>query len=488
MDSKKLTVKKLFDIFLCIISITGFLIMCYMTYKSWYPWIDEVNAWNISHDLSFIEYFKVAKYEGHMFLWYTILSPFAKNEWGFPSSLYFANFIFLFGSIILLWLARPLNSLMKTLITFSFPIRVFSKLARCYSIGLFFLFSIASLYPKRLKHPLFYSFLIILAANTSVMALVGAFIFGLAFLYDIIKEFKNKLFSKKDLILTLSILLFGAILILIQLGKSQTPMFITENPTNYNSALMFFSNFQLRDKLYYPSNIFTNTTYTLITMICLIMLSPVVMKKNKQPLFFLFGTIGLLTCIFSFVYGGQANHHSFIYIYIIIAMWLFLSEYKIENIREKIYTGIFMLFLLGIFFNYDYKYVYSGQARTVFKEYITKHQNDFQNHKIFFFPSYSYSKEVIPYLYQYNLQFYDSHGNNLESLEAYKVQWKDRIVDFDKIADMLNENETAYFFTTNKNHLILELSEKSNKNKNKIQVTNEQTVSSITIQTIKKAK
>lgn len=482
---KNLTAKEIIKITVPILSITAFLIICYMTFTVWSPWIDEVNAWNISHDLSFIEYFKVAKYEGHTFLWYTVLAPFAKNEWGFPSSLYFANFIFLFGSIILLWYASPLNSLMKFLITFSFPMRVFSKIARCYSIGLFFLFSIASLYPKRLKHPLFYSFLIILAANTSVMALVGAFIFALTFLYDIIKEFKNKLFSKKDLILTLSIFLFGAILILIQLGKSQIPIFIEENPKSFNDALTFFSNFEFHDKLCPPSILFTNTTYTFITMICLIMLSTIVMKKNKQPMFFLFGTLGLLTCIFSFVYGGQANHHSFVFIYIIIAMWLFLYEYKIDNIREKVYTGIFILFLLGIFFNYDYSHTNMLNGHLEFKRYLVRNINKFQNHKIFLFPNYSYAKEIIPYLYQYNLQFYDSRGNKLESFEAYKVQWGDRIVDFDKIKQLLDKDENAYIFIMPSNMELLK--EQEEKNTDKIKVVYERKIEGTVIQKIKKA-
>ena len=42
------------------------------------PWHDETIAWLISQELNFIEIIKIMKIEGHTFLWYLVLMPFAK--------------------------------------------------------------------------------------------------------------------------------------------------------------------------------------------------------------------------------------------------------------------------------------------------------------------------------------------------------------------------------------------------------------------------
>lgn len=43
---------------------------------------DEAQSWLIARDLNFIEIIQQMKYEGHSFLWYFIIAPFAKL--GFP--------------------------------------------------------------------------------------------------------------------------------------------------------------------------------------------------------------------------------------------------------------------------------------------------------------------------------------------------------------------------------------------------------------------
>ena len=45
-------------------------------------WRDEAQSWLIAKDLGFFQILQQMKYEGHFFLWYVILIPFAKL--GFP--------------------------------------------------------------------------------------------------------------------------------------------------------------------------------------------------------------------------------------------------------------------------------------------------------------------------------------------------------------------------------------------------------------------
>ena len=74
---------------------------------------------------------------------------------------------------------------------FSIFLKIYPILARCYSLGILLLFIIAAIYPRRLKHPLIYTMLIILTANTSIMALAGATALGILFVYDLLKYKKN---------------------------------------------------------------------------------------------------------------------------------------------------------------------------------------------------------------------------------------------------------------------------------------------------------
>ena len=222
-----------FSRLLFIFSISFFIFYSIIQLHSHILNIDEINAWNIARNVSFIDLFKLMKYEGHLFVWYTIIMPFAKNNLFFPYSMQIINLLFCFGAILIMWRFAPFNPVIKTFITFSLPFKIYSLYARCYSIGIFILFVICSLYPKRLEHPIIYSLLIIILANTSVMALVGAFVLGILFLFDIFKSFSIKQFSKINYFSVFFIFLFGALLVLLQLGDFSIP-FYAQDSDYYN--------------------------------------------------------------------------------------------------------------------------------------------------------------------------------------------------------------------------------------------------------------
>ena len=176
------------------------------------PWFDEAHAWTISEQLNYFDMLKYIKNEGHFFVWQTILYPFAKLHL-YPYSMQILNWLFCFVALIVMWWKAPFHNIIKVFITFSFPfLGCYGLIARCYSIGIMFLFILAALHENRLKYPKTYATILILCANTSIMALIGATLLGVLFLFDI---FKNKL-NKKDFILTGLILFLGAILVFIQ--------------------------------------------------------------------------------------------------------------------------------------------------------------------------------------------------------------------------------------------------------------------------------
>ena len=153
------------------------------------PWYDEAHAWLIAQELNLIEIIKLMKIEGHTFIWYLCLMPFAKTNFMYPYSMLLLNWLFCFIAILILWLKAPFNNLVKFLISFSFPFfAMYPVVARCYSLGIMFLFALAAMEKVKLNHPNWYALLLILCANTSVMAAVGATVFGGMFLYEMIKN------------------------------------------------------------------------------------------------------------------------------------------------------------------------------------------------------------------------------------------------------------------------------------------------------------
>ena len=219
------------------------------------PWFDEAHAWTIAEQLSFIEMFNYVKNEGHFFVWQTLLYPFAHSHIiPYPYPMQALNWIFCTSALILMWWKAPFNNWIKALITFSFPfLGCYAILARCYSIGILLLFLLSALFDKKTEYPKTYALLLILCANTSIMALIGATAFGILFLVDILK---NKL-SKKDYVYTGFILIIGAVLILYQVFVVEYFSTIVENGHAETTMLML-------KNTYVYHNLFINSILTFV--------------------------------------------------------------------------------------------------------------------------------------------------------------------------------------------------------------------------------
>ena len=288
------------------------------------PFIDEAHAWTLAENLGFFELINEVKNEGHFFLWQLILFPFAKLHL-YPYSMQAINWIFCFIALILFWWKAPFNNVVKILVTFSFPfLGCYGVIARCYSLGIMFLFLLAILFDKKLKYPKTYALLLVLAANSSVMALIGASAFGFLFLYDL---FKQKQLTKKDNILVGVILSIGAWLILYQLFNMDYFTQISSNRRPHISIRVFRNVFAY-------DNLFVN-----LSMLALLSL-PVLkfLWSKKFATFFFSYTYFLLLAFTTAVYGGYFWHSYFFYIYLIITLWL---SYNPENkeLIQKLAVG-----------------------------------------------------------------------------------------------------------------------------------------------------
>lgn len=281
-------------------------------------WFDEAHAWTIAEQLNFVDMFNYVKNEGHFFIWQALLYPFAHSHLiPYPYPMQALNWIFCTMALILMWWKAPFNNWIKTLITFSFPfLCCYSVLARCYSIGILLLFALAALYENKLKCPKTYALLLILCANTSVMALIGATAFGVLFLYDFIRNYE-----KNDKIWVYVILSFGALLVLYQLFNIGYFEPISLNRKPHISVRIFRNSF-------INGHLIINCLLTGLFSIPLLRY----FYENKKSLFFISFTYAILLIFLMAVYGGSFWHSYFFYIFLIIALWI---NNDVNNLKIK---------------------------------------------------------------------------------------------------------------------------------------------------------
>ena len=272
-------------------------------------WFDEAHSWLIAKQLGFVDMLKYIKNEGHFFVWQVLLYPFAHIKFNlYPYVMKVLNWSFCMCAVVILWWKAPFNNCIKALITFSFPFLVcYSVLARCYSIGILLLFALAALYENKFKYPKTYALLLILCANTSVMALIGATAFGILFVVDVVK---NKL-PIKQIIITLLILLIGAAAVLLQVIKINYFSTIVENGHFYTSLIMF-------ENTYISNNLLVNSILSLIFSIPVLMY---LFRDRASLFFFSFTYVLMLILAFNF-YGMNFWHAYFFFVYLIISLWI----------------------------------------------------------------------------------------------------------------------------------------------------------------------
>ena len=181
------------------------------------PFYDEAHAWLMTKQLDYLNLFNEVKNEGHLFVWQTLLYPFAKSQiLPYPYAMQILSWTFCFLAMILMWWKAPFGNITKALITFSFPfLGCYGVLSRCYSIGILLLFILTAMFRDKLKYPKTYALLLVICANTNFMCLIGASALGFLFLHELMNS--SKQLKSKDLTIVCSILFVGVALVLGQL-------------------------------------------------------------------------------------------------------------------------------------------------------------------------------------------------------------------------------------------------------------------------------
>ena len=378
-------------------------------------WYDEAQAWLIAQDLSFFEMLKYLRHEGHMFLWYAMLMPFAKMGMPFPYPIQVLNLLMIWGAVFVLWKKAPFNPFIKILITFSTPIAYqYAVVARSYAIGVLFLFLLAAFFKKKLEHPYLYAVLIFFCANNNAMTLFGAGAFGLLFFWDYITT-QKEFYKSKEFYILCAIALFCVFMIGFQLigaNKQSEYLELTRIVSNKNSFLLGSISFALMPQ-YMQIKIPIIVAYLILTVLTF-------KYEKKSFFFFVFSSLSLYLLHYNF-YLGHLWHYYFFYIYLIVALWL----YK-ENVKQK---SPFYPFLIGLFlvmsyfhvnyniwwYNNDIDQNYSGCKEIA--QIINENDEVKKGNIILFF---ELSHGIVPYLRNYGITAYDDYSRKVVSFFDYR--------------------------------------------------------------------
>ncbi len=357
------------------------------------PWFDEAHAYIIAQELSPLDLIALMNVEGHTFIWYFLIMPFAKADLWYPYPMLILNWLFAFVAMIIFWKKAPLHPVTKTMVSFSYIfLAQIPVVARCYAVGVMFLFMLAAFYKERLEKPLLYAACIILCANTSVIALFGAAAFGFVYVFDMIKEALDGRVSRKDFRISFMILAVGAVLILWQLGCSNAN-FINED----NLFLHRFSSYLISEhhNLVDYLNVFALGS--------VILALPVYCYKNKRVLFILLFPIAAMLWTFLTKYGGGPHHYIFFYIYALIGLWI-MKYFDLSSRKAVIAEiAVALLFFAQIFSHMSYTPGYFNSGSKVMAEsFVTDEVKN--NGKVMIFKA--FDMRFIPYIKDKNLDIY----------------------------------------------------------------------------------
>lgn len=367
------------------------------------PFFDEAYAYTISQ-LKLSEIFFLSHIEGHPVLWYLMLKLTSININFYPYNILILNWIISSVLIIFFWKKAPFNIITKALITFSYPFfNYYGVVARPYTFAVLVIFLICSLYKDCLKKPFLFSFLIILCANISVMSAIGAI--GFSFLF-LLKIFKEKL-NKKDAILSFIILFSGALFFIIQLYGAKSP------DVRAPAAVLGFVNDFLRF-LVFPVGVNLRETLFFISSIVLVYSVPLILlKKNKEALYFIIITYFLMSFMFFKIYTGAFWHYFFYFIYLICAFWI--SYEKIKDIKFlKIAFSVFLFFSLSfVCYVPEKSPLNTSSYREIYKlaEYL-------KDDKLFCADWYGEITGLMPYFTRKNIAIYDEKGYKRNTLNS----------------------------------------------------------------------
>jgi len=134
-------------------------------------WRDEMGPWLIARDShSLLDIFHNIRYDGHPSLWYILLWPLTRLT-ADPEAMKVLNLVLSAGAIFLIARYAPAPWWIRLIASLGYyPVYEYGSIARNYSLGLLALAAFCALFPCRREHPLLLGAILLIAANSSMLA------------------------------------------------------------------------------------------------------------------------------------------------------------------------------------------------------------------------------------------------------------------------------------------------------------------------------
>lgn len=357
-------------------------------------WFDELQAWLIARDsTSLIDLSRNVRYEGQPGLWHLclfVISRFTQN----PVSMQFLHLGIATLSIYLFLKYSPFSKIQKILFTFSyFPFYEYALISRGYGLGVLFIFVFCILFSKQNKSYLGLFIVVVILANTNVIAFVLAVALLATLAFEYLKTGKPilNLANKQSIITGILVCGFTVAAIYqllpppdrsygqINLEASSIVSRISNLVrTNTNSAALgesidkatellklvwksFVPIPNLAEYHYWGRNIIEELPSSLRSGIGLVTVAMIayllVLFCNYPTVLFLFGFgMSLLLAVMVAVpAASKVRHLGYLFILCIACFWLFNNysssrqgkEFKLSTIARK-YKGSFLNVILSL--------------------------------------------------------------------------------------------------------------------------------------------
>lgn len=400
------------------------------------PFWDETHAFEIA-GFKFSQIFYLTRIEGHTLLWYLILKPFSSLNL-YPYSMIIINWVFAVAAVFVLWMKSPFSVFTKTLIIFSAPfLFYFGPVARCYAIGLLFLFLICSYFKERFKRPRLLSVLLLICSNTSIVAFIPCFCIWLMFIFQLIKK------KSANLKFTLIMFAINAFLLLIQFYNFQKPFLTKHEKKNFIDLFLSFVVFPYnQDKLCMVFNV--------LVFVLLYYLFYYLYKKTKYGFYLYFSLFTTLSVLFIYFYNGSLWNYYFYLVYLIVVIWIFHRQIRKNKLLKFIINSV-LIFLCFSFLVYDnnvFEKVYDSNSKTIAK--IVASNTDIKNSNYYCLDWWS---DISPgsdlYFKKYGIDILDVLSQKRTSFESVKniFIYKVMVLDFDKFYASLDRTKKNYILT-----------------------------------------
>ncbi len=426
-----------------------YLVLCLFLDFNHIPFWDEARAWLISQNCNLVEYLDLMKLECHMFIWNLIIFPFAKLNLFYPYSMQITNTLISTFAIYILWKKAPFSKIEKFLITFSVPfLFLWGVIARCYSIGILFIFLALTYYKIRFKKPFCYLLFLCLAMNTSVMAFIGAFYLSIIFLFE---SLKTKNFKKLLLVFILNILI-----VMIQVFEPNSD-FLKQTPEM--AFLRDFFGYILCPVFFipqYPIQSILMSVLRIAADICAIVFGVFTFKNNKKVLLFLLFSYFSMIVLFAVFYSGNFWHYFYFYFYFIVAFWILRRENKIPKILNILFFVILACFMFkgSLFIDSKMTTINNSTSKQIAIE-ILKNEK-LKNAKLFCLDPWSdIAPSALPYL-KNKVKIYDIFNQDRFSYESMRshIKFNTELLNPDEFYKYIDENSILLTTTAFTRHEV----------------------------------